>query len=78
MDSSQRPDEIRVVEISLDSAQLGQLGDFPEHDRRDAPGLASEERGLATGQLTGEGAEKDVGVEIQHPIEGPSRGCCPC
>lgn len=66
VDTAERPHEIPIVEIDLDAAELGQLGDLPEHDRRDAPRLTGKEVVLASGQLTGERAEEDVGA--------PSRG----
>ena len=77
VDAGERPNEIRVVEIDLDPTQLSELPDLPEHDRGDAPRLLREELALAPRQLTGEGAEQDVGVEIQHPSGRPSRGCSP-
>ena len=68
MDSRKRPDEFRIVEVDLDPAQLGQLRDLPEDDGGDAPWLACQKIALASGELTGEGAEEDVRVEIQHSI----------
>src|SRR5579883_814963 len=50
-----RAGEIGTVEVDGDAAQLDELCDLPEHDRRNAPRRATEQRVLAGRQLTGEG-----------------------
>jgi hypothetical protein len=49
VNASQRSDEVRIVEVDLDPAQLGQLSDLPQYDRCDAPRLTGQELMLAPG-----------------------------
>src|SRR5262245_57326254 len=68
-------DDIRIVEVERDSAQLRQLGDLPENDRRNAPTLGAEETELARAQGAGHRVEQHMRVNVQHSSRGRLKEC---
>ncbi len=62
----ERPYDRWRLEIDFDPAQLCELGDFPQHDRGDAPGIAAQQTPLRRFQRAFEGVEQDVRVKIEH------------
>ncbi len=59
--------QFRAVQVYFDASQFGELGDLPEYDRRDAPGIIGEQCRFARRQIVGQRIEQNVGIKIQHP-----------
>ena len=66
-----------TVVIEFESVELDQLGDLPENDARDAPGIGREEFPLPPREIPAERVDEDVGVKVQHPSAVRCRGCPP-
>ncbi len=77
MDLREGPDDVAVIEIEFESVELDQLGDLPENDARDAPGIGREEFPLPPREIPAERVDEDVGVKVQHPSAVRCRGCPP-
>ena len=66
VNARQNPDDLGIVQVNFDSAQLCELGDLPEHNRGDAPASGAEQVGLAQFERTRDRVEQDVRVNVQH------------
>lgn len=70
----QRPDvqatkhscNVRVVQVHGDSPQLRQLRYLPQHDCGNAPGLSTQEPGLARLEYASDGVQQNMGVNVQQ------------
>ena len=53
LNARQRSRQFRVVQVDLDATQFREFGDFPENDRRNAPGFIGEQSAFAKRQIVG-------------------------
>ena len=74
MNPAQHADNLHIVEIDVDSPELGELRHFPQHDGRNAPAVRSEELRLALAQCARHRIEEEMGIKIEHSNGSRSRG----
>ena len=74
VDPRERPDDVGVVQVDDDPAQLGELRNLPKHDGRDTPAMAREDICLARLQGARQRVQQDVGVKVQHANRPRSTG----
>ena len=63
----QRFDQGGSLEVDLNTAELGELCDFPQNNRGDAAARSLNRRPFGGPELSVECEQDDVRVEIQHP-----------
>jgi len=60
--------KICVVKVDIDATKLRELGEFPEHNRRNAPSVRCQNTPLPVGHLARQGENEDVGIDVNHGL----------
>jgi hypothetical protein len=65
--SREHPNDLGIVQVDRNPAELDELDDLPQHDRGDAPGLGTQQPVLTWAQRAHDRAEQNVRINVQHP-----------